>query len=418
MRKGAAVEGLSETKESCDFLEGSLSEQQSARWSFCRQFEEEQFIFDRARFKSLQEAVLSGPGLLDCYSGAGGFAKALVRQKLPWALCFELKKSSSQDLSKQRLQQLLRSGLRNDFFAAMCASPVCASFSTAITPPWRSRAFPAGRPDLTAEQNAKIWVGQQQLQFVLSLVEICVDRGIIFWVENPDQSWFWKQQGQLSWDDGLAKGSFSDFRTDHCRWGAPWRKRTRFRTNCHLAGKKLLCVCKSGHVVLRGRSKLHGMNYTKLAESYPRRLCAFLAAGFAVDLGLKGKCRKLDLGACAKCNSGRIGEASNPGPRMRAPERFGSLSSVQLLEPQTVQMRARLWKDFSSWVDDTLGEGTVEQLSLSPCVFVKVLEVYGEHCFSIGMSLHYYRQLIAHVQKVFPETKLFISGAWQTVSKW
>ena len=56
-------------------------------------------------------------------------------------------------------------------FRAMAASPVCASFSTAITPAWRNSQY---RPDLSAEQKAKIDLGQQQLSFVKCLVEICI----------------------------------------------------------------------------------------------------------------------------------------------------------------------------------------------------------------------------------------------------
>ena len=102
-------------------------------------FAANQFVFDKSRFDSLAEAVRYGPGLLDCFSGARGFARALVGQGLPWALCFDLKHSQREDLSDSALQSVLFSGIVARWFRAMAASPVCASFSTAITPPWRDR---------------------------------------------------------------------------------------------------------------------------------------------------------------------------------------------------------------------------------------------------------------------------------------
>ena len=196
----------------------------------------------------------------------------------------------------------------------MASSPVCASFSTAITPPWRTLAFPAGRPDLTAEQRAKIEIGQAQLSFTLQLVRACLQFGLVFWVENPGTSWFWKQKGELSSDDILTDAAVDYLVVDQCRFGTPWRKRTKFLTNSHLAGQKASCICQKPHTVLRGRCKERKMNFTKLAESYPRALCSVLGSAVAIDSGMVANRRRLDIGACAKAATLKIGEATNPGP--------------------------------------------------------------------------------------------------------
>ena len=159
-------------------------------------------------------------------------------------------------------------------------------------PPCRTREHPDGRPGLTEIQLLKMQMGQEQLAFILPLVSVCLQFEILFWVENPDQSWFWKQKGELSWE-----GMMEQFST---RFGTLWRKRTRFRANCHLKGQKELCCCNRPHIVLRGRDKNKGMNFTKLAEGYPRRLCSFLAGAGASDLKLQGKFRKLDFGGVCK----------------------------------------------------------------------------------------------------------------------
>ena len=62
-------------------------------------FSPSQFVYDEAQFGSLAEAVSSGPGLLDLFSGARGFSKAFVKLRCPWAVCFDLKHSQREDLS-------------------------------------------------------------------------------------------------------------------------------------------------------------------------------------------------------------------------------------------------------------------------------------------------------------------------------
>lgn len=277
----------------------------------------------------------------------------------------------------------------------MAASPVCASFSTAITPAWRNREYPAGRPGLTPEQQCKVDLGQAQLEFVLRLCELCLDNKVLFWVENPDGSWFWKQCDELSWDKLFEQsgGKLGDLWLDQCRFGTRWRKRTKFRTTCHLAGQRIMCQCDAPHVVLRGRCKQAGQNSTKLAESYPRRLCAYLAGAFAIDLGYCGKRRKLDINSCARCSASRIGEASNPGPRGRQPRLGRSIYDFNLLEPSAVLMRAKFWDQFSSWVQAEMGLGAIDHFILQPGLLVAALEAFGAYSFSTGWPLHYFRQL-------------------------
>ena len=143
--------------------------------------------------------------------------------------------------------------------------------------------------------------------------------GVYFWIENPSESWFWKQQGSLSWQPIMEAHNVADLVVDQCR--TPWRKRTRFRTNLTVKGQKVTCECRKPHVVLRGRCPERRVNFTKLAEAYPRALCSVLAAAIAMDVGALPGRRRLDVGACARSASLRIGEALHPGPRR--PARMG-----------------------------------------------------------------------------------------------
>ena len=300
----------------------------------------------------------------------------------------------------------------------MACSPVCASYSTAITPPWRTLLHPMGIPSLTELQRAKVEVGHLQLSFTLKLVRQCLKSGVLFWIENPDSSWFWRMPGELSWEPLMSSGVIADYRTDQCRWGTAWRKRTRFRTNSHIKGQSTFCRCKCKHVVLRGRCPDRKMNFTKLAESYPRKLCHGLAACFGVELGLHR--RKVCMADIAFCKQRNIGEAANPGPRRarQRPHRSINLEDVEALQPGTIAMRRRFWKDFEAWMYREGGQELLHHCQQAPVLMVQALKSYGSFLFAAGTPLHYFRQLLAHIQREFPLTKQFMHIAWATVTKW
>lgn len=145
----------------------------------------------------------SGPGILELYAGSRGFSKAAVRRGCPWSLSFDILHDPSEDLSQSPLQLQLFGLLRRGAFFAMGAGPVCSSFSTAITPPCRSKAYPAGVPWCSQLQQFKNGVGNEQLEFIIRLSIVCLECEIPFWIENPDQSWLWKQTAH----HGLATAS-------------------------------------------------------------------------------------------------------------------------------------------------------------------------------------------------------------------
>lgn len=147
-----------------------------------------QFQFN-SKFGSLEEAMKAGKGVLELYAGVRGFSKAAVRYGFCWSLSYDIKHSCSEDLSLAPLQQQLLDWIDLGFFLAMGAGPVCASFSTAITPPCRTAEFPEGVPWCSAKQRLKNEAGNEQLAFVLKVVQACIRNGVLFWVENPDGSW-------------------------------------------------------------------------------------------------------------------------------------------------------------------------------------------------------------------------------------
>ncbi len=381
-------------------------------------FPRSQFVLSK-KFKTVEEAVLQGPGVLDLYSGSRGISKACVAAFDSWTLTFDIKHHPSQDLSNLSLQGTLARLIRSGAFKAMVAGPVCASFSTAVTPPCRTFQYPAGVPWCSAKQKIKNELGNSQLKFVQRLVRCCLESGTRFAVENPNGSWMWKQVGSLSWDRIMAHERVGDLKIDYCMFGCPWQKRTRFRTDLQLKGQKLFCSGRLPHVRLRGKCKERGVNYTQLAEPYPRPLCQAIAAAIGVDCGFLGGLRKkLDIASCARGTHARIGEASNPGPRNARGPRTGDLTDVELLEPATIAMRARVWTSFVNWVEENVGGGVFPWVLSQPATLVDLLISFGHSAYKEGLSLSYYRQLLAHVQRENLAVRPFMSLAWQLVTKW
>eukprot|EP00435_Cladocopium_sp_Y103_P020762 s4288_g5.t1 len=78
------------------------------------------------------------------------------------------------------------------------AAPECGSFSRAVTPAVRDRDHPYGKCQLTANMAEKVRQGNSHAPFVLSLVLLCIELGLAYWVENPDGSFLWLLPGWLA----------------------------------------------------------------------------------------------------------------------------------------------------------------------------------------------------------------------------
>ena len=206
------------------------------------------------------------------------------------------------------------------------------------------------------------------------------------------------------------------WRYDCCRFGAAWRKRTRVLTNTSLKGLSQLCTGGHEHILLQGRSRAHGMSWTKVAESYPPRVCQRLAAAVLAGVPRKSP----SVSACVRDGAQRIGEAANPGPpsRQRDQARDGSLFDVELVEAATAALRVKVWDSFTDWLRRELSEKTVVSLFKCPPLLALVLRDYADELYKIGASLGHYRQLLAHVQKVVPLVRPHLKVAWEMATRW
>lgn len=100
--------------------------------------------------------------------------------------------------------------------------------------------YPRGVPWASHNDKQKMTEGNNLSRFMARIFRLACDGGIHAWVENPDQSWLWKLR---EWFRLAQRPDVGHFRTDFCRFGTPWRKRTRILTNGPLQGHSLFCEC-------------------------------------------------------------------------------------------------------------------------------------------------------------------------------
>ena len=280
------------------------------------------------------------------FSGSRGLASALSRSEPWWILCWDIEHHAREDLLNCSVRRQIELLIVSGAFLGLSGGPVCASFSTAIVPPWRTAEHPLGVPWATPAQKKKLRAGNSFLRWTVKLVRLAEDCGLLYLFENPQNSHFWKQ---AAWHLGFRRRQWIDCLLDFCVFGMPWRKSTRFRTNSLVSGVRLRCRCSKPHIVLRGRCKAAKANWTKLVEAYPPDLCKHLAENLSLEVRKPLRQAKLDVAACSRSCSLRPGEASVPGPRTaRAALRRtpGALRGVELLEPATVALRVRFWDAF------------------------------------------------------------------------
>eukprot|EP00438_Fugacium_kawagutii_P020227 Skav232464 [mRNA] locus=scaffold2877:29131:33540:+ [translate_table: standard] len=356
-------------------------------------------------------------GFLDLYSGRCAVAKALARRFNVWVLTFDIEHGDGQDLLRESLQQKLISAVRALCFLGVGAAPECCSFSRAVTPAVRSASLPYGLPNLTENMQVKVARGNAHAAFLLALLEAVTANGLPYWVENPDGSFLWLLPEWIARGYGAPEQSY---RFDMCRYHTPWRKRTRIATNTCLAGERHLCLRDHRRVILRGRNRDRRMSWTRLAQEYPKKMAEDLAVAMGIAAELTPYCRSFNVGECAKCGSGRIGEADNPGPaRVRRVQRDPSeLAGVALVEPVTLAIQQRVWAGFEKWLHDVLSDDSIAQLTLCPTLYVEVLRSYGFHLYGHGHRLYEFRHFLVIVQQRYPWMKPHMQPAWNLVTKW
>ena len=365
-----------------------------------------------------KEKAFTFKGALDLYSGSFGVARQLVANGAPWVLTFEWKRSASEDLLSPELQDTILKMIWLGCFLAISLAPICASFSMAVTPPIRTKRFPRGRPGLTAAMRVKVKQGNLHLEFTMRIVDVAYELDIGFFLENPNSSWFWRQALTKRFRD---PGSVDLFRFAFCRFGTAWQKNTQIATSTRLKGLRMMCQCNGPHHQLRGYSRVHKKSWTSVAEPYPRGLCRTLAIALCCKAGWCPQ-TKLNVAGCARLKSLRPGEAQNPGParsRARSAPARPTLETLPGILPATLQMEARLLRDFLRWCERVINTvSPAEVFDRVPSFLGLSLRSYGDLSFQNNGSLANYRHLILACQRWKPSCRPYTGTAWELVKRW
>ena len=356
--------------------------------SLCQEAQHILACFDSSQFCFVQPGLrLDLPGALDLFSGKRGVARSLARFEVPWVLTFELDRGADQDLDSPRLRKKLEWLIDLAAFKIIGGAPVCSSFSRAVRPPVRSTSRPAGFPGLSPGMFAEVCAGNSQNQCIYSLRDKAVLKGLHYWFENPDSSFFWALPG---WEQERPADSARTFRYDNCRFGTPWRKRSKIATNLSLAGARLLCRKKVKHLRLSGYSHEHKCSWTRVAQTYPAGLCRVIALSAASAAGWS-TARPLDPAACAKCGSGcRVGEAQNPGPRhpTRATRVLARGSTLEAQPTSSAASRIlsdKAWSSFLSWSRSSLSFDPLPVFYLCPQLLAMALRASGDYLYNFWL---------------------------------
>lgn len=217
-----------------------------------------------------------------------GFAVHALGQA---ALALDIRTAPHHDLSDARVLRRVEGWMASGCVASLWLGTPCNSWSRARRgppesnwPPLRSNASVMGRANLRAADRAKVAAGNRVMRITAPLIRRAISLGIPVYLENPQDSSLWRApaNSRLLDHSGCHMLAF-----DLCQVGARWRKRTRVATwwSQHSAdlsglgsGHGGLCfrTCKP-HITLAGREPHSKLLWTRIAQSYARRLCSSTA---------------------------------------------------------------------------------------------------------------------------------------------
>jgi hypothetical protein len=357
------------------------------------------------------------PGFLDLYSGKKGVAKELAEKGKTWVITFELEDSADQDVLMEKNKALIRELLESGCILGLGIAIFCSSFSRAVRPPVRSSAEPYGLANLSGKMLEKVLLGNAHAIWASSLIQLCRELKIHYWVENPDGSFLWLLPEFLQLGSNQSEQLC---RLDYCNFGTVWRKRTRFLTSCHLAGQVWWCSRDHRNVHLKGWNKQKHCAWTRFAQTYPRALCKILATALLIDCGLLPNRRHVLLSSVSRCQHCRIGEAKNPGlRRVLAQQRdVEQLRNFTLVNEGTASLGNQIWKSFQRWLASEFSSAAVSSLQRSGEVLGLLVVEFGRYLYASGQSIYLMRQLVTHIQRVDPPKCPHLYEAWRLISRW
>ncbi|OLQ11504.1 hypothetical protein AK812_SmicGene4650 [Symbiodinium microadriaticum] len=407
-------------RTSCDVLSPGRAQAdklEAGAIAILQHYSVEQFVLPRAWLQG-EDWRPTGPGFLELSSAQKGLAAALAEYSQTWVLVLEFTEDTFQAAdSRQGHEDVFQLIERGAVLGVGC-SMLGSSFSRAIRPAWRSSVYPGGLESLEGRAECRVAKGNALAAFIAKVISACLSAELLYWVENPSDSFLWRLPSFITLGSREAENLF---RFDQCRFLAPWRKRTTILTNSHLRGFSMFCNGGHRHRRLSGYSKEFHCCWTRASQIYPRRLRQLLGYAIAFDAGLLPGRRPITAATLAKQSHGRIGEAQNPGPRLPRDLRHRDdidLSSIELVTANTSKLGQRVHSLFQDWCQESVGEEAARNLLSCANTAGELAKEFGYFLFSAKHPLYMYRQLLAYLQRERPMLRGHLAGAWQVVSKW
>ena len=355
------------------------------------------------------------PGALDLFTGRGGVARCLLKLGCPFVVTFEWQRSADEDLLMASNREKILRLIELKAVEVVGSALICASFSRAVTPAVRTKRYLRGVPWMSATMKVKVMAGNSHSDFARLVIDACIRCAVYYWLENPDSSLLWQQKKMIEFSD---PSSPKLLRVDYCRFGTPWRKRTRVATSLpSLAGLRFLCTCSTKHVALRGMHPSLKKPWTAVAEPYPKAFARLMAVGISNDVGWHPT--RLNVAGCAHVGSLRTGESKNPGPRQQRAPRGFSLEFAPVQFASSILIGEKCWESFMQWVREDIR--TADPLTLFlrvPLFMAHAIRRYGDEQFARGGSLMYYRHLVIAGQKKVPSLRQYVHVCWELATRW
>ena len=195
------------------------------------------------------------------------------------------------DLSRKVVQDTIYGWLSSKCVLCVWIATPCSSFSRARHGPpgtsWcalRDANNLYGFPGLATSARQAVTLGNVLMKFSAQILRRCAAMHIPAFLENPATSFLWIMPPILAVSSTSTAISSA---YDACQYGAPWRKRTGILSvnsfsdpsvSKRCMGRRGMCS-RTGcqHVVLTGRDPQSKLLWTKIAEPYPKTMCAVYA---------------------------------------------------------------------------------------------------------------------------------------------
>ena len=240
---------------------------------------------------------LKGRYWADVCSGTGPVSRALRKLKVA-SREWEYNHGPWGDVTQARNTRCLLADIRRRRCRGGMFAPPCGTFSNALfwTGRLRSQEEPWGKSrGLNDRQREKVVDANRITRAVLRLIKAMHAAGLPWVIENPDSSLIWHLPYLR---DIVLDKKVLVVKSDQCRYGRSWRKRTRFvcgnidaddlgRLAKTCAGTRGVCPHNGGakHFQLQGASP-SGVLWTTIAAAYPPRMAAAIAHALtAADFG-------------------------------------------------------------------------------------------------------------------------------------